>query len=461
MCKMESPGIINLGTKKNSIITQKGNRLSRRSKVSSFSGRPMLCRSGLKPITKKVVKQSWPLILVTGANGYIGSHVVLELLKQGQYGVVAVDSLTNSSAESLRRVRELADRTTGSHPPLYHHQADIRDRVRLRSIIESYRTKDGRNAIEHVIHFAALKSVEGSRLDPIGYYSTNVRGTAGLLQVMKSTGVRSLVFSSSAVVYGSRAGSEDFKLSSSSNLTTELLAESCCPVRANQPEVERKANYARVTNTYGKTKLMCEELIHKLCYSHGRSNQPQENFRAVILRYTNPSGNDPSGMIGDSPTHPENLMPIAAQVLQGTRDKISIYGADYPTRDGTGVRDFIHVQDLAKGHLVALNAFQTKDKKSSRLTYPHNCETYNLGTGKGASVLEVIQALTLASGRSIKKSIAPRRPGDLATVVCDPSKAERELGWKAEMSVFEMARDLWKFCTQNPNGLVALDKASR
>jgi UDP-glucose 4-epimerase len=219
----------------------------------------------------------------------------------------------------------------GPHPPVYHHQTDIRDRGKLRAIFEGYKLRDGCTAIRHVIHFAALKSVEGSRLNPAGYYSTNVLGTSGLLEVMKSTGVNSLVFSSSAVVYGSRVSP------GSNDSSTELLAESCCPVRARQPESERQANYERITNTYGKTKLMCEELIHKLCYAHGQqSNKPGDNFRAVILRYTNPSGNDPSGQIGDSPTHPENLMPIAAQVLQGTREKISIYGTDYPTRDGTG-----------------------------------------------------------------------------------------------------------------------------
>ncbi|OAV97476.1 UDP-glucose 4-epimerase [Puccinia triticina 1-1 BBBD Race 1] len=389
-----------------------------------------LPRSGTKPVAKKVVVQDWPLILVTGANGYIGSHVVLELLKQGDYGVIAIDSLENSSAESLRRVRELAAQSVGPHPPVYHHQTDIRDRRRLRSIFQGYRFRDGGNAIQHVIHFAALKSVEGSRLNPAGYYSTNVLGTAGLLEVMKSTGVNSLVFSSSAVVYGSSAAPE-------AHSSTELLAESRCPVRAHQPEGERKANYERITNTYGKTKLMCEELIHKLCYLQGQSKKSADNFRAVILRYTNPSGNDPSGRIGDSPTYPENLMPIAAQVLQGTREQISIYGADYPTRDGTGVRDFIHVQDLAKGHLAALRAFKPKGNKFSRGMYPNNCQTYNLGTGRGASVMEVITALTEASGRPIKTKIAPRRPGDLATVICDPSKAELELGWKAEKGVLE------------------------
>lgn len=428
-------------------------RAGRRINKKKQSARRRLSRSGVrKPLAKKTaVVQDWPLILVTGANGYIGSHVVLELLKQGEYGVIAIDSLENSSAESLRRVRELASLTAaGPHPPIYHHQTDIRDPRRLRAIFEGYKLRDGRNAIRHVIHFAALKSVEGSRLNPAGYYSTNVLGTAGLLQAMKSTGVTSLVFSSSAVVYGSRSSSPG------AHSSTELLAESCCPVRAHQSEAERKSNYERITNTYGKTKLMCEELIHKLCYSQGQSNKPEENFRAVILRYTNPSGNDPSGRIGDSPTHPENLMPIAAQVLQGTREHISIYGADYPTRDGTGVRDFIHVQDLAKGHLAALNAFKTKGKNNM---YPHNCRTYNLGTGKGASVMEVILALTAASGRPIKTKIGPRRPGDLATVICDPSKAERELGWKAEKGVLEMATDLWKFCISNPHGLLPQKRA--
>ncbi|EFP87809.1 hypothetical protein PGTUg99_010677 [Puccinia graminis f. sp. tritici] len=446
--------------KPSSTAPSRSRLLGRRIKKKQ-SSRLGLGRSGTKQqvVKRAVVVEDWPLILVTGANGYIGSHVVLELLKQGEYGVIAIDSLENSSAESLRRVRELAsqEKSLGAHhPPIYHHQTDIRDRRGMLAIFQGYRQRDGRNAIRHVIHFAALKSVEGSRLNPAGYYSTNVLGTAGLLEVMKASGVNSLVFSSSAVVYGSRAG----RPGGPGHSSTDLLAESRCPVRAHQPEAERQANYARITNTYGKTKLMCEELIHKLCYEHGQSTNSEENFRAVILRYTNPSGNDPSGRIGDSPTYPENLMPIAAQVLQGTREQISIYGADYPTRDGTGVRDFIHVQDLAKGHLAALSAFQPKGNKFSRGMYPNNCQTYNLGTGKGASVMEVIQALTEASGRPIKTTIAPRRPGDLATVICDPSKAELELGWKAEKGVLEMATDLWKFCVSNPHGLLPL-KASK
>ncbi|POW13065.1 hypothetical protein PSTT_04017, partial [Puccinia striiformis] len=375
-------------------------RIGRRIKKKQLSRR-RLPGSGINPIAGKRLAAD----LGDRGEWLYGSHVVLELLKQGEYGVIAIDSLENSSAESLRRVRELATQSTFEIVVGF-----------ARSF--GYKLRDGRNAIRHVIHFAALKSVEGSRLNPAGYYSTNVLGTAGLLEVMKSSGVNSLVFSSSAVVYGSRAGpgAHHQPNSSLNHVVRQLLK-----------------NHQHVW----ENKLMCEELIHKLCHSHGQSNRSEDNFRAVILRYTNPSGNDPSGRIGDS-----------------TREQISIYGADYPTRDGTGVRDFIHVQDLARGHLAALGAFNPIGNDFSRGTYPNNCQTYNLGTGKGASVMEVIQALTEASGRPIKTTIAPRRPGDLATVICDPSKAERELGWKAEKGVLEMATDLWKFCISNPNGLL-------
>ncbi|KAI8446261.1 hypothetical protein BY996DRAFT_6434240 [Phakopsora pachyrhizi] len=416
-------------------------------------------------------ESSWPLILVTGATGYIGSHVVLELLKQAKFGVVALDSLKNSSLECLERVRHLARDgriATGNRnmdgdgvPPLYFHQTDIRERDQLRDVFDLYKvqTKSGQDSqsrIKHVIHFAALKSVSGSRLNPRSYYSTNVLGTANLLKVMHHSGVSSIVFSSSAVVYGQREESDEPKFS------TDLLSESECLVSAQQTETESVENYQRITNPYGQTKLMCEELIHKLCsrsveQSHRSGLKSKAtSFRAAILRYTNPSGNHPSGMIGDSPFDAENLMPIAAQVLQGRREKMLIYGADYPTKDGTGIRDFIHVQDLAKGHLAALDELQRFYITHLHIAGAHviKISIFSLGTGKGASVIEVIEALMKVSGKVINFKIASRRPGDLAVVVCDPSKAEKELGWKAEKGVEEMARDLWFFCLKNPNGLM-------
>ncbi|CAH7683391.1 hypothetical protein BY996DRAFT_4600897 [Phakopsora pachyrhizi] len=408
-------------------------------------------------------ESSWPLILVTGACGYIGSHVVLELLKQAKFGVVALDNLTNSSFECLRRVRELAKDGGGSAensngtPPLYFHQTDIREQSRLQQVFDLYKTqakpgKNIKNRILHVIHFAALKSVSGSKSNPESYYSTNVLGTANLLNVMVKSGVFSIVFSSSAVVYGQRNEANNPKIS------RNLLPESACRVYAYQTEAESRENFSRITNPYGQTKLMCEDLIHKLCCktrdekSRYGPYSTSPAFRAVILRYTNPSGNHPSGLIGDSPIEAENLMPIAAQVLQGKRKFMSIFGADYPTKDGTGIRDFIHVQDLATGHLAALDELERGSTISE--DYTDNCKTYNLGTGKGASVMEVIEALMKVSGKSINFKIAARRAGDLAVVVCDPLKAEIELGWKAEKGVEEMARDLWLFCSKNPNGLV-------
>ncbi|MBW0464488.1 hypothetical protein O181_004203 [Austropuccinia psidii MF-1] len=275
---------------------------------------------------EEALTKHWPLILVTGGCGYIGSHVVLELLKQAEFGVVVVDSLSNSCLESLHRVSYIASQTVANLPPIYFHQTDIRDEARLCQIFGCYVQLDGACTIQHVIHFAALKSVNASRLDPLEYYSTNVTGTAVLLKTMKNFRVQSLVFSSSAVVYGSQAGS-------GKEGEINRLSETCCKILSGQPASERAINYGRVTNPYGQTKLKCEELIHEI----SQSNIKSFNLRSIILRYTNPSGNDPSGLIGDSPVQAENLMPIASQVLQGRREYISIYGTNYPTRDGTGL----------------------------------------------------------------------------------------------------------------------------
>lgn len=255
-----------------------------------------------------------PLILVTGATGYIGSHVVLEILRRGKWGVVGIDNLSNSSITSIRRVRNLAGPNA---PPLFFHQLDLRDPQSLSKLFSRYKSSSGQSTIVHVIHLAALKSVSGSRKDPDGYIDTNVLGTEKLLEAMDRANVRSLVFSSSAVVYGSRDEQKP-------------LCEEACVVTGNSGAGSEA--YSRLTSPYGSTKLRCEELVQKAA-STGRGGG---KLRAVILRYSNPSGNDPSGQIGDSPREAENLMPIVCQVLQGRRDHVYVYGKDYETRDGTG-----------------------------------------------------------------------------------------------------------------------------
>ncbi len=329
-------------------------------------------------------------VLVTGGAGYIGSHTVLELLNSG-HDVCVVDNLSNSSDESLRRVAELSGKS------IDFHKVDILDKPRLTEVVQGA-------GFDAVIHFAALKAVGESVGQPLRYYNNNITGTLVLCEVMQEQGVRQIVFSSSATVYGDPHTvpiTEDFPLSA--------------------------------TNPYGHTKLMMEQILTDL-------NVADPGFRVALLRYFNPIGAHESGRIGEDPAG--ILLPFVSQVAIGLREKVSIFGNDYPTPDGTGVRDYIHVVDLAIGHLRAL---ETLSDSSGVLA----C---NLGTGRGYSVLEVIKAFEEASGKSVPYEIVDRRPGDIAECYADPSYAEQVLGWKAERGLDEMCRDAWRWQSENPEG---------
>jgi UDP-glucose 4-epimerase len=335
-------------------------------------------------------------LLVTGGAGYIGSHTVLELLTAG-HDVVVVDNLVNSHLEALRRVEELAGKSVD------FHQIDLLDRDGLEGIFTA-------NPIQAVIHFAALKSVGESVAQPLRYYHNNVTGTIHLLEVMQSAGVHDFVFSSSATVYGepdTAPITEDFPLAA--------------------------------LNPYGRTKVIMEDLLRDLFRSDPRWN-------IVILRYFNPIGAHESGRIGEDPGGiPNNLLPYIAQVAVGRMPHLRVFGNNYPTPDGTGVRDYIHVVDLAVGHLRALEKLAAKP----------GLLTYNLGTGRGLSVLEVVAAFEKACDRPISLKFEVRRPGDAAVCFADPTRAEVELGWQAKRGIDEMVVDTWRWQSQNPDGYQA------
>jgi UDP-glucose 4-epimerase len=332
-------------------------------------------------------------ILVTGGAGYIGSHTCVELLQNG-YDVIVVDNLCNSKEESLRRVQDI----TGKK--LVFRKVDILDRDSLNTVFEE-------NPVHAVIHFAALKAPGESVQIPWQYYYNNVTGTLILLDVMKQQGVRKIVFSSSATVYG--------------------IADNP-PFREDFP--------LGAINPYGRTKLIMEDIFRDLSHA-----EPEWNM--AILRYFNPVGAHASGRIGEDPNGiPNNLMPYVAQVAVGRYPSVRVWGNDYPTPDGTGIRDYIHVMDLADGHLKALEKLQTNP----------GLVTYNLGTGRGYSVMEVIHAFEKASGRKIPIKIMERRPGDVAVSFADPSRANRELNWHTTKSLDDMCGDTWKWQSQNPNG---------
>ena len=339
-------------------------------------------------------------ILVTGGAGFIGSHTIIELL-QGGHQVVVVDNLSNSNPESLRRVESIV----GQVMPFY--KVDIRDRVALETVFALH-------DFDCCIHFAGLKAVGESVVKPWEYYENNIYGTLVLLDVMRKHGCKNIIFSSSATVYGSPA---------------EVPITEACPK-------------GRCTNPYGQTKSMLEEILTDM-HTADVKLASAHPWNIVLLRYFNPIGAHESGLIGENPGGiPNNLMPYITRVAVGKLDKLHVFGDDYPTPDGTGVRDYIHVVDLAKGHVKALKAIE------------NDCGVaiYNLGTGQGYSVLEVVHAFEKVSGVTIPYVIGERRPGDIAVCYSDPGKAERELGWKAEHNIYDMCRDSWNWQKKNPEG---------
>ena len=333
-------------------------------------------------------------VLVTGGAGYIGSHTCVELLEQG-YGVIVIDNLCNSNRESLNRVQELTGKS------LRFYQGDVRDAALLGRIFDE-------NEIGCVIHFAGLKAVGESVSKPLAYYDNNLNSTLVLTRVIGERGMKNLIFSSSATVY---------------------TADNQMPLR----ETSRTGN---CTNPYGWTKYMTEQILSGL-------STAEPDWSICLLRYFNPIGAHASGRIGEDPRGiPNNLMPYITQVAVGRRDHLSVYGNDYDTPDGTGVRDYIHVVDLAKGHVAAVNY----------VTGHTGCEVFNLGTGSGCSVLEMVHTFSRVNGVEVPYVITGRRPGDIATCYADPAKSLSVLGWKAEKTLEDMCRDSWNWQSHNPNG---------
>ena len=339
-------------------------------------------------------------ILVTGGSGFIGSHTLIELIAEG-HAVAVVDNLSNSNPEALRRVESI----TGQAVPFY--KVDIRDREGLSRVFALHK-------FDCCIHFAGLKAVGESVVKPWEYYENNINGTLVLLDVMRREGCKNIIFSSSATVYGNPA---------------QIPITETCPK-------------GHCTNPYGQTKSIVEEILTDMHTADVKTKDPRP-WNVVLLRYFNPIGAHASGLIGEDPNGiPNNLMPYITQVAVGKLDKLHVFGDDYATPDGTGVRDYIHVVDLAKGHVKALKAIE------------ENCgvAVYNLGTGRGYSVLEVVHAFEEVSGVNIPYVIEERRPGDIAVCYSDPGKAKRELGWKAELDIYDMCRDSWNWQKKNPEG---------
>ncbi len=336
-----------------------------------------------------------PEVLVTGGAGYIGSHVCVELIQAG-YRPVIVDNFCNSKPAVLDRIADIS----GHKPDLY--QLDLNDKQALEQVFAE-------RSIKAVMHFAGLKAVGESTQIPLTYYRDNVGGAITLCEVMSAHNVWNLIFSSSATVYGDPAS---------------------VPIDESFPR--------QATNPYGRSKLMIEEILEDLASASGA------NWNVSLLRYFNPIGAHASGRIGEDPSGiPNNLVPYVAQVAIGKRERVSVFGADYATPDGTGVRDYIHVVDLARGHLAALNKL---------LDQAPGCRAYNLGTGQGYSVLQIISAFEKACGKAIPYECVARRPGDIAKCYANPEFAERELGWRAEHGIDTMMQDTWRWQNTNPNG---------
>ena len=344
-------------------------------------------------------------ILVTGGAGFIGSHTLIELYAAGHTAVV-IDNLSNSSKKSLERVAEIL-----GIPEVPFYQVDIRDREGLNRVMEQHH-------FDACIHFAGLKAVGESVEKPWEYYENNINGTLVLVDVMRQHGCKNIIFSSSATIYGDPA---------------EI------PITENCPK-------GQCTNPYGWTKSMLEQVLMDI-------QKADPEWNVVLLRYFNPVGAHPSGRIGENPNGiPNNLMPYITQVAIGKRQELGVFGNDYPTPDGTGVRDFIHVVDLAKAHVAALQCFNPNYQLSTLNSQLSTTHVYNIGTGHGYSVLDMVKAIIRVNGVEVPYSIKPRRAGDIATCYCNPAKAKAELGWEAQYGLDEMVRDAWNWQRNNPDG---------
>ncbi len=340
-------------------------------------------------------------ILITGGAGYIGSHTLIELSNAG-YKFVVFDNLSNSSKKSIKRVEKIIK------TPIFFEEGDVRDKKALNKVFKKYK-------IDSVIHFAGLKSVGESVQNPLEYYDNNIVGTLKLLEVMKKNNCKKIVFSSSATVYN------------------EVDAQNYTPLKENFPT-------GVTTNPYGRTKYFIEEILKDLYLS-------DQKFKIAILRYFNPVGAHESGTIGEDPNGiPNNLMPYISQTAVGKREFLSVFGGDYPTHDGTGVRDYIHVVDLANAHVKALNYLNSKNKQTV------NPLIVNIGTGVGYSVIDMIKAFEKASGKKVSYKIVQRRLGDISTCYSDSSYAKEVLNWEPKKNIDDMCADSWKWQSKNPNG---------